>query len=145
LAFLLVCGRRGGKGSTAASTGLTFHGEGEFANPDGFRLREKIRASLFSRAISLHGLSQMLKIVDYREWPKIEVASLGVDPREFEPRPFCAGPDPFQIVCVGQLTPVKGQPKQAPKYGRVREVPYQEPWPVLAGKLWPFIWGLCHG
>lgn len=88
---------------------ITFHGQAEFANPAGFQLREKIRASLFCRAISLHGRSQMLKVIDYREWPKIEVAFLGVDPREFVPRPFRADPDPFQIACVGQLAPVKGQ------------------------------------
>jgi glycosyltransferase involved in cell wall biosynthesis len=51
----------------------------------------------------------MLKASDYREWPKIEVAFLGVDPREFAPRPLRAHPDPFQIACVGQLAPVKGQ------------------------------------
>jgi colanic acid/amylovoran biosynthesis glycosyltransferase len=88
---------------------ITFHGQAEFVNPDGFQLREKIRASLFCRAISLHGRSQMLKVIDYREWPKIEVAFLGVDPSEFAPRPFRSGPDPFQIACVGQLAPVKGQ------------------------------------
>lgn len=88
---------------------VTFHGQAEFVNPDGFQLREKIRASLFCRAISLHGRSQMLKVVDYREWPKVEVAFLGVDPREFQPRPFRAHPEPFQIACVGQLAPVKGQ------------------------------------
>ncbi len=88
---------------------ITFHGQAEFVNPDGFQLREKIRAALFCRAISLHGRSQMLKVIDYREWPKIEVAFLGVDPREFAPRPFRADPDPFQVACVGQLAPVKGQ------------------------------------
>jgi glycosyltransferase involved in cell wall biosynthesis len=88
---------------------VTFHGQAEFANPNAFQLREKIRTSLFCRAISLHGRSQMLKVIDYREWPKIEVAFLGVDPREFAPRPFRADPDPFQIACVGQLAPVKGQ------------------------------------
>jgi colanic acid/amylovoran biosynthesis glycosyltransferase len=88
---------------------ITFHGQAEFVNPDGFQLREKIRASLFCRAISLHGRSQMLKVTDYRDWPKIEVAFLGVDPREFAPRPFHADPDPFQVACVGQLAPVKGQ------------------------------------
>jgi glycosyltransferase involved in cell wall biosynthesis len=88
---------------------VTFHGQAEFVNPAGFQLREKIRTSLFCRAISLHGRSQMLKIIDYREWPKIEVAFLGVDPGEFAPRPFRTNPDPFQIACVGQLAPVKGQ------------------------------------
>jgi len=88
---------------------VTFHGQAEFANPASFRLPEKIRASLFCRAISQYGRSQMLKVTDPRDWPKIEVAYLGVDPREFAPRPFRADPDPFVIACVGQLAPVKGQ------------------------------------
>ena len=91
------------------SMSVTFHGQAEFANPVGFRLPEKIQASLFCRTISLHGRSQMLKVISYREWPKIEVTFLGVDPQEFAPRPFRPDPDPFQIACVGQLDPVKGQ------------------------------------
>jgi len=87
---------------------VTFHGQAEFADPAGFRLPEKIRGSLFCRAISLYGRSQMLKVIDYREWPKIEVSFLGVDPSEFSPRPFRPALGPFQIACVGQLAPVKG-------------------------------------
>jgi glycosyltransferase involved in cell wall biosynthesis len=88
---------------------ITFHGQAEFVDPEGFQLAEKIRASLFCRAISFYGRSQMFRVTDYREWPKIEVTFLGVDPREFAPRPFRDAPDPFQIACVGQLAPVKGQ------------------------------------
>ena len=91
------------------SLSITFHGQAEFVDPRGYRLAEKIRTSLFCRAISCYGRSQMLKAIDYLDWPKIEVAFLGVDPREFTPRPFRADPDPFQIACVGQLAPVKGQ------------------------------------
>jgi glycosyltransferase involved in cell wall biosynthesis len=88
---------------------VTFHGQAEFVNPEGFRLAEKIRASLFCRAISQYGRSQMLKTIPFTEWPKIEVSFLGVDPLEFAPRPFRSAPDPFQVACVGQLAPVKGQ------------------------------------
>ena len=87
---------------------ITFHGQAEFVDPEGFQLAAKIRASLFCRAISFYGRSQMLRVAGYRDWPKIEVAFLGVDPREFAPRPFRDAPDPFQIACVGQLAPVKG-------------------------------------
>jgi colanic acid/amylovoran biosynthesis glycosyltransferase len=88
---------------------VTFHGQAEFVNPAAFRLREKIQASLFCRAISRYGRSQMLKAIDYREWPKIEVSFLGVDTREFVPRPFRENPVPFEVASVGQLAPVKGQ------------------------------------
>jgi colanic acid/amylovoran biosynthesis glycosyltransferase len=88
---------------------VTFHGQAEFADPKGFRLAEKIRASLFCRAISEYGRSQMEKVLQPAERSKIEVTYLGVDPREFTPRPFRPDPVPFEIACVGQLAPVKGQ------------------------------------
>jgi len=91
------------------SMSVTFHGQAEFADPTGFQLAKRIGDSRFCRAISLYGRSQMMKTIDYREWPKIEVTFLGVDPSEFAPRPFRAAADPFQIACVGQLAPVKGQ------------------------------------
>ncbi len=88
---------------------ITFHGQAEFVDPAGFQLAEKIRASLFCRAISLHGRSQMFKVIEYKEWPKVEVTFLGVDPQEFAPRPFRGDPETFQLACVGQLAPVKAQ------------------------------------
>jgi len=38
----------------------------------------------------------------------LELTTLGVDPDRFQPRPFRPSPSPFQIICVGQLAPVKG-------------------------------------
>jgi glycosyltransferase involved in cell wall biosynthesis len=87
----------------------TFHGPMEFENPAAFRLREKIRASLFSCAISRYGLSQLMYVSGRSQWSKLEWTPLGVDPAEFVPRPFRSDPSPFQIVCVGRLAPVKGQ------------------------------------
>jgi glycosyltransferase involved in cell wall biosynthesis len=89
---------------------ITFHGSAEFQNPAGFRVAEKVRASLFCCAISQYGVSQLMYSCDYLEWPKLELTTLGVDPDRFPPRPFRASPTPFQIVCVGQLAPVKGLP-----------------------------------
>jgi glycosyltransferase involved in cell wall biosynthesis len=87
----------------------TFHGPMEFENPEAFRLREKIRASLFSCAISRYGLSQLMRVAGRSQWQKLELTPLGVDPVEFAPRPFRADPSPFQVLCVGRLAPVKGQ------------------------------------
>jgi len=87
---------------------ITFHGSAEFLNPTAFRLAEKVRASLFCCAISQYGISQLMYACAYEEWPKLELAALGVDPTRFTPRPFRANPAPFQIACVGQLAPVKG-------------------------------------
>jgi glycosyltransferase involved in cell wall biosynthesis len=87
----------------------TFHGHGEFGDPAAFRLREKIHASLFSCAVSRHGLSQLMYVSGRSQWPKLELTPLGVDLAEFAPRPFRSDASAFQIVSVGQLVPVKGQ------------------------------------
>lgn len=87
---------------------ITFHGSAEFQNPVGFRLAEKIHASLFCCAISQYGLSQLMYASSYPDWPKLELTTLGVDPDRFQPRPFRANPAPFQIMYVGQLATVKG-------------------------------------
>jgi glycosyltransferase involved in cell wall biosynthesis len=87
---------------------VTFHGSAEFVNPAGFQLAEKIHSSLFCCAISQYGVSQLMFACGYPEWPKLELTALGVDPDRFQPRPFRPSPAPFQIVCVGQLAPVKG-------------------------------------
>lgn len=87
---------------------VTFHGSAEFLDPVGFRLAQKVRASLFCCAISQYGLSQLMYACGYPEWPKLELTTLGVDPDRFQPRPFRHDPTPFQIICVGQLAPVKG-------------------------------------
>ena len=88
---------------------ITFHGPMEFESPVAFRLREKLRASLFSCAISRYGLSQLMYVCGRSQWTKLELTPLGVDPAEFAPRPFRSNPSPFQLVCVGRLAPVKGQ------------------------------------
>jgi colanic acid/amylovoran biosynthesis glycosyltransferase len=87
---------------------ITFHGSAEFLNPAGFRLAEKVRASLFCCAISQYGLGQLMYACGYPEWSKLELTSLGVDPDRFRPRPFRPDRSPFQVICVGQLAPVKG-------------------------------------
>ena len=87
---------------------ITFHGSAEFLDPAGFRLAEKVQASLFCCAISRYGISQLMYACAYPEWPKLELTTLGVDPDRFQPRPFRPDPSPFRIICVGQLAPVKG-------------------------------------
>ena len=86
-----------------------FHGPAEFQDAVGFRLAEKVRASLFSCAISQYGVSQLMYGCGHQEWGKLELTVLGVDPNAFAPRPFRPRPAPFQIICVGRLAPVKGQ------------------------------------
>jgi colanic acid/amylovoran biosynthesis glycosyltransferase len=87
----------------------TIHGSAEFIDPIGFHLPQKIQAALFVCAISFYGRSQMAQLVPYDVWERIEVASLGIDPSEYDPAPFRESPDPYEIVCVGKLVSFKAQ------------------------------------
>lgn len=87
----------------------TMHGPAEFEDPEGFKLAGKISASLFVRAISNYGRSRLMCAADPAEWPKLEVARLGVDTSLFQPAEVRENPRPCEIVCVGRLSPEKGQ------------------------------------
>lgn len=88
---------------------ITVHGPDEFYDVPGCYLAEKVASSQFICAIGLYARSQLMKIAPVEHWDKIEIAPLGVDPEHFAPRPFRLSPDPFEVLCVGRLTPAKGQ------------------------------------
>lgn len=88
----------------------TIHGSDEFIDPTGFHMFEKSRNSLFIRAISNYGRSQLMRFSDPSDWDKFEVCPLGVDPKVFEPGRFRANPERFEILTVGRLAPVKAIP-----------------------------------
>jgi glycosyltransferase involved in cell wall biosynthesis len=90
-------------------TSATIHGSDEFRDPEGFYLREKVRAFDVVCAISDYGRDQLTRCSDSRDWNKLRVVRLGVDPEVYAPRPFRYNPTPFEIICVGRLAPVKGQ------------------------------------
>ncbi|HJR05851.1 MAG TPA: glycosyltransferase family 4 protein [Pyrinomonadaceae bacterium] len=91
------------------SISATIHGPAEFVDPVGFSLREKIAASRFVCAISNYGRSQLMLSADARDWERIEVAPLGIEPEVFAPRPFRPEPETFEVICVGRLAAVKAQ------------------------------------
>ena len=88
---------------------ISFHGPDEFTDPEGFHLRQKIEACRFVRAISSYSKSQLMRSCGYDQWNKIEAVYLGVDGSVFTPRPFRTEPRPFEVICVGRLSPVKAQ------------------------------------
>jgi glycosyltransferase involved in cell wall biosynthesis len=88
---------------------LTVHGPDEFYDAERQLLAQKIDAADFICCISSYARSQMMKQSPYMHWHKFIVSPLGVDSKLFAPRPFRAAPDPFEILCVGRLTPAKGQ------------------------------------
>jgi glycosyltransferase involved in cell wall biosynthesis len=50
-----------------------------------------------------------MKLSPYEHWSKLVVSRLGVDATVFAPRPSRPSPEVFEILCVGRLTPAKGQ------------------------------------
>ena len=89
---------------------MTVHGPDEFYDAYRQHLPEKVAGADFVVCISDFARSQLAKLSEHEHWDKFEVCRLGVDTTEFAPRPPPrVGDEPFEIVCVGRLTPAKGQ------------------------------------
>jgi glycosyltransferase involved in cell wall biosynthesis len=94
---------------------LTVHGPDEFYDAKGFYLAQKIAASDFIVCISSYARSQLMYLSPREDWKKFHVCRLGIDPHLFSPLPQKAGlagessDGVFEILCVGRLTPAKGQ------------------------------------
>lgn len=52
--------------------------------------------------------SQVLRISDASEWPKVRVVRCGIDLDRLSPRPSRPAGTPFRVVTVGRLAPEKG-------------------------------------
>jgi colanic acid/amylovoran biosynthesis glycosyltransferase len=89
---------------------ITIHGPDEFYDSRGQLLGEKVAAADFICCISDFARSQLMKASNYEHWHKLEVCRLGVDTLQFpgDARPDTGG-RPFVVLCVGRLTPAKGQ------------------------------------
>jgi colanic acid/amylovoran biosynthesis glycosyltransferase len=88
---------------------LTVHGPDEFYNAKEHFLREKIDAVDFMVCIGRFARSQVMKLSPGSRWHKFDICPLGVDPELFVPAPRKDEGQPFNILCVGRLTPAKGQ------------------------------------
>jgi colanic acid/amylovoran biosynthesis glycosyltransferase len=88
---------------------ITIHGPEEFYEVGRSALRQKAEAARFVCCIGPYARSQLMKVSHSSNWPKYRVSPLGVDPGEFPPRPFRRSPERWEILCVGRLTPAKGQ------------------------------------
>ena len=88
---------------------LTIHGPDEFYDVQGEKLVEKINAADFLVCIGRFARSQLMKLSPAVNWKKFDICPLGVDVANYAAeRPQAAG-RPFTILCVGRLTPAKGQ------------------------------------
>jgi glycosyltransferase involved in cell wall biosynthesis len=88
---------------------MTVHGPDEFYDARGQYLAEKVSSANFVVCISSFARSQLMMLSPYTHWSKIVVSRLGVDPLIFMQQPIRLAPDTFEILCVGRLTPAKGQ------------------------------------
>jgi len=88
---------------------ITVHGPDEFYDTSTYYLRQKIVETHFICCITHFSRSQLMMLSSPTFWEKLELSPLGVDPRLFTPRPFREMANPFEILCVGRLVPVKGQ------------------------------------
>ncbi len=96
---------------TVFNTGYSFtvHGPFEFYDTKGQYLAEKIIAADFIICISDFARSQLMNLSSARYWDKFNIVRLGVDPEVFIPKTFDPTPKCFELICVGRLTPAKGQ------------------------------------
>lgn len=88
---------------------LTVHGPDEFYDAPGQWLSEKIAAADFIVCIGAYARSQLMHLSPASQWRKLEICPLGVDPESYIPARRPATVQPFTILCVGRLTPAKGQ------------------------------------
>lgn len=88
---------------------LTVHGPDEFYDAPGQWLTQKFEAADFLVCISNFARSQLMQLTAARHWDKFEVCPLGVDAARYVPAARESRGAPFNILCVGRLTPAKGQ------------------------------------
>jgi colanic acid/amylovoran biosynthesis glycosyltransferase len=91
---------------------ITVHGPDEFDDAKRQLLGEKVVAADFVCCISDYARSQLMRLSPPAHWHKLVVIRLGIDPERFAARalPSRRAPDaPFEVLCIGRLTPAKGQ------------------------------------
>ena len=88
---------------------LTVHGPDEFYDVPGQWLPEKIAAADFIICIGAFARSQLMHLSPAGQWHKFDICPLGVDPDRYKPVRRSDETRPFTILCVGRLTPAKGQ------------------------------------
>lgn len=88
---------------------LSIHGPDEFDNVERQWLREKIDTADFLMCIGHYAKSQIMRLCPPSAWHKLEIAPLGVDPQQYRLRQAPPASAALRVLCVGRLTPAKGQ------------------------------------
>jgi colanic acid/amylovoran biosynthesis glycosyltransferase len=87
---------------------LTLHGPDEFDMARSTHLAEKIKRAAFVVAVCSFGRSQIFRIIDQKDWPKVKVIHCGIDPA-FANIDEVVPAETNRLVCVGRLCEQKGQ------------------------------------
>jgi colanic acid/amylovoran biosynthesis glycosyltransferase len=103
------------------SLSMTVHGPDEFANVQDEHFAEKVQAADFVVCISNFARSQTMQHSSPANWGKLEVARLGVDPSLYAADRKSTAAAAFTMLCVGRLTPAKGQHLLLEAMARLRE------------------------
>lgn len=94
----------------AQGLSITIHGPDEFDDVPGQQLPRKVAAADAVVCISQFARSQLMRLAGPAHWAKLQLCRLGVDPQAFVPRPRPArAGETVRLLCVGRLTPAKGQ------------------------------------
>ena len=94
---------------TQCHLSYTIHGPDEFDDVPGQALALKMRAADAVVCISQFARGQLMRISAPEDWPKFQVCRLGVDPAQFLFSPPSRSTPKVSLLCVGRLTPAKGQ------------------------------------
>ena len=85
------------------------HGPTEFEAVDHFDLAAKVEAADRVACISDFARSQLMRLVDSTEWPKLDIVRMSVDLDRYGPPERLRSHDgPLRILSVGRLVPEKG-------------------------------------
>jgi colanic acid/amylovoran biosynthesis glycosyltransferase len=92
-----------------AGLSMTIHGPDEFDDVPGQLLRQKVACADRIVCISQFARSQLMRLTPPSQWHKLQLCRLGVDLSQFGRHPHTSASGPMRLLCVGRLTPAKGQ------------------------------------
>lgn len=88
---------------------ISVHGPDEFYNTNENLISEKVEEAKFIRTISHFCTSQLMRESRPENWSKFNIVRCGIDLKQFREKEKKEEEKIINIVCVGRLTPSKGQ------------------------------------
>lgn len=99
---------------------LTLHGISEFDYPAGPVLPPKLEHAAFVNCISHFTFAQAARMTPPRNWEKMQIVRCGLD-LEGVPEPASPGGERLRFICVGRMSPEKGQIGLLRAFARAKE------------------------